>query len=80
MGNWHNNVTHISSVVIYVGMVDMHTLFPWPCQLIFHIYDAHTTYQRFYMSQIDDYTFYHIWQLETAQPEDVVEYSYKELS
>ena len=25
VGNYHNNATHISSVVMHVGMVDMHT-------------------------------------------------------
>ena len=26
----NNNATHIYSVEIHVGMVDMHTLWPWP--------------------------------------------------
>ena len=26
IGNWNNNATHISTVVINVGMVDIHTL------------------------------------------------------
>ena len=26
VGNWNNNATHISSVEIHIGMVDMHIL------------------------------------------------------
>ena len=41
VGDWHNNTIHISSVAIHVGMVDMHTLLTWPCQLLLNIYDSH---------------------------------------
>ena len=52
MGNWYNNATHVFSVAMNVGVVDIHTLLPWPCQILLHIYDTHAKLQRFYMSQI----------------------------
>ena len=58
LGNWNNNATHISSVEMNVGMVYMHILFPWPCQLLLYIYNAHAASQSFYMSQIGYYPFH----------------------
>ena len=52
VGKYNNNATHISIVEMYAGMVDMHTLYPLPCQMLLHIYDAHVASQSFYMSQI----------------------------
>ena len=43
MGNWHNIKTHISSVAINDVMVDMHTLLPCSCQMLFDIHDNHDT-------------------------------------
>ena len=50
VGNWHNNITHISSVEMHVGMVDMSTLFPWPCQMLFCGYEYHEALQSFHIS------------------------------
>ena len=59
MRNCHNNnTTHIYSVAMNVGMVDMLTLQPWSCHIIFHIYDSHAASLSFYMSQICDYSFH----------------------
>ena len=40
-GKCAQNVTHTSSAAMYVGMVDMQTFLPWPCQMMFHRYDVH---------------------------------------
>ena len=58
MGNYNNNATHISTLAMHFGMVDMYTLLPWPCQLLLHVYDAHVALQSFYMSQIGDEPFH----------------------
>ena len=54
LGNWHDNVKHISSVVIHFGVEDIHILFPWTCQILFVKYYNHEASQSFYMSQIGD--------------------------
>ena len=59
MGNYNNNAIHISSVAMHVGMVDMHILHPWPCQMWLHKYDAHMESHSFYISQIGYTTFHH---------------------
>ena len=51
MGNRHNKATHIYSVAMHVGMVDIHTLYPWPYHMLLHRYDAHVASHSF-MSQI----------------------------
>ena len=33
-------------------------IFPWPCKMLFDIYDDHLALQSFYMSQIGDYQFH----------------------
>ena len=58
MGDWHNNKIHIYSVAMHVGMVDMHTLLPWPYHMLFDRYYDHATSQGFYMYQIGDYIFH----------------------
>ena len=58
LGNWYKNATYVSSVTMYVGMVDIHILFPWPCQILFDSYDYHAASQSFYMSQIVNYPFH----------------------
>ena len=35
VGIFYNNASHISSVVIHVGEMVSHTLYPWPCQILF---------------------------------------------
>ena len=57
VGNFHNNVTRISSVTMCVGMVDRHTLLPWPCQMMFDIYENHVILQSFNLSQRYDWKF-----------------------
>ena len=57
VGNWHNNSTHISSVAMHVGMVDIHKLLPWPCQMLLHTYNSHLVSNIFYKSLIDNYPF-----------------------
>ena len=56
--NWNNITTHIPSVEMDVGMVNMHTLFPWSCQMLLHIYDSHMASQSFYIYQIGNYPFH----------------------
>ena len=51
----HNNETHISSVSMHVGMVDMHRLCSWPFHLLFYIYYNHTPLHISYMTQIYNY-------------------------
>ena len=58
VGNYNNNATDIFIVAMHVVMVYIHTLLPWPCQLMLHIYDAHMVSQSLYMSQIGDQTFH----------------------
>ena len=58
VGNFHNKAKHISSVVMHVGMDDMHTLLPWTCQMLFDKYDDHEVVQIFYMSQISNQPFH----------------------
>ena len=41
VGNWQKNTTHISSMDMNDVIVYMHTFFPWPCQILFDIYDNH---------------------------------------
>ena len=55
--NLQKNVTHISSVEIHVGIVDMHIFFPCPCHILFDIYDDHVALQIFDISQTYDKTF-----------------------
>ena len=52
MGNHNNNATQIYSVEMHVGMIDIHKLEPWTCQIMFHRYDFHAASQSFYMSQM----------------------------
>ena len=52
VGNCHNNETQISSVAMNVGIVDIHTLYPFPFQMLLHRYDAHAASLIFHMSQI----------------------------
>ena len=47
--NFNNNVTHIYSVEINVGTVDIHTLLLYKCQMLFHIYGGHVACQSFYI-------------------------------
>ena len=47
MGNFYNKVTHISIVVMHVGMEDMNTLLTQPCQMLFDKYYAHMECQSF---------------------------------
>ena len=47
MGNWNNIVTQISSVAMQIGMVEMHRLFWWPFQMMFHRYEDHVARQIF---------------------------------
>ena len=42
-----NNITHIYSAEMNIGIVDMHTLLPWPCQMLFHRYGDHVSLQSF---------------------------------
>ena len=58
VGNWNNNSTHISSVVIHIGIVGRHTLFPCTCQIVFNCFDDHAASTSFYKSQIYDYPFH----------------------
>ena len=58
MGTYNNNATHIYSVEIHVGIVDLHTLYPWPLHMLVPRYDAHAALLSFYMSQIVDYPFF----------------------
>ena len=58
MVNFNNNVTHIYSVEMHVGMVNMQTLLPWTCQMLFDSYDRHVSSQSLYTSQIGDKTFH----------------------
>ena len=44
VGNDHNNATHIYSLEIHVGMVDMHIFLPWPYQILLGRYDVHVPY------------------------------------
>ena len=41
VGNFNKNATQISSVVMHVGTVDIYILYPWPCHMLLHRYDAH---------------------------------------
>ena len=52
VGNQNNNATNCFSVAMCVGMVDMHTVYPFPCHLMLNIYDAHVEPHSVYMSQI----------------------------
>ena len=52
VGNYNNNTTHIYIVSVHVGMVDINTFYPCPCQILLHIYDVHAESQSFYMYQI----------------------------
>ena len=47
MGIVHNNGTYITSVVTNIEMVDIYTLLPWPCQILFDKYDTHVVSQSF---------------------------------
>ena len=49
MDNLHNNTTYIFSVVTYVGTIDRHTLYPWPCKIPFSGYGDHTVSRNYYM-------------------------------
>ena len=57
VGDCHKNTTHISSVVMHDVMVDMHTLFPCPYQVLFDICEDHASSQRFNMYQRYDCQF-----------------------
>ena len=57
--NYNKNSTHIYSVEMNVGMLNMHTFWPWPCQLFLNIYDARVASHSFYMYQIGDCSFHH---------------------
>ena len=37
----HNKATQTFSVAIHVGLIDMHTLYPWKFQMLFYTYDCH---------------------------------------
>ena len=52
--NYKNNATQIFSVAVNVGMVNIHTFYPWPCQILLHRYDAHAVSLSLYISQIGD--------------------------
>ena len=47
-----------------VGMVDIHTLYIWPCHLLLHIYDTYAASLSFYVSQIRDLPFYYTLSFE----------------
>ena len=55
VGDWHNNTTQISSVVMHDVMVDMHIFFTCSCHMLFDIYDEHAASQSLYMYQIGNY-------------------------
>ena len=57
----NNNANYISSVAMYVGMVDMHKFLPCPRHTLFDKYDAHVASQSFNMSQIYDCPFQQIF-------------------
>ena len=40
-GYLQNKTTHISSMAMNVGIVDMNTFSPWPYKLRLYIYDTH---------------------------------------
>ena len=43
----NNNATHISNVITHKLMMDMNTLFPSPCQMLFETYDYHVSWKSF---------------------------------
>ena len=47
VGTLHNNLTHISSVAMHVGMVDMHIFFTWPYHMLFDKNYSHVAWQSF---------------------------------
>ena len=47
LGNWHNNARHLFGASMHVGIVDMHTLSPWPCEVLLHVYEDHVSSQSF---------------------------------
>ena len=55
--NLHKSITHSSSVTMHVGMVVINTLNPWPCYILFDIYDDPAESYIFYTSQIYDWSF-----------------------
>ena len=55
--NYHNNATHISSVVMHDVIVYMHIFLTCKCQMLFDKYDAYAESQSSYMSQMGDYPF-----------------------
>ena len=57
VGNSNSNVTHISSVAMHVDIMYIHTFYPWLCQMLLHICDAHAASHIFNRSQIGNYTF-----------------------
>ena len=61
VGNYCNNVTQISSVVLHFGAVGRHTLLSWPWQILFYIYDNHVASQSFYMCQIYGWPLFRIF-------------------
>ena len=52
MENYNNKSAHISNDEINVGMVDIHTLYPIPYQLMLRIYDTHVASYVLYIYQI----------------------------
>ena len=42
-------------------IMDMQTLFPYPCNMLFWIYAYHVTWNNLYMSQIGDWKFHQIF-------------------
>ena len=58
MVNWYNNATHISILEIHIGVVYMHTLGSFPCQMMLHRYDDHVESHSFNMSKKGNYPFH----------------------
>ena len=47
MGDWHENTTHIYSVVMHDVMVDIHTLLPCPYHVLFDICEENESSHSF---------------------------------
>ena len=61
--NLNNNATHIYIVEMYDVMVDSHTLFTYPCSMLFDKYDTNAAPKSFYMCQIYDHPFHQTFYL-----------------
>ena len=41
IGIGYNNKTHSPILLMHVGMLDKHTFYSYPCQMMLHIYASH---------------------------------------